>query len=96
MPSLLIKKSSPFIMLLPTVAIIIAYVIIVNHTGVMGYELAERKLQLGRLTEQVKELDIKTRELSALPRVKEISRTMGLNAGGPVEYLSPGSVVAVK
>ncbi|MCX6784999.1 MAG: hypothetical protein NTV81_03675 [Candidatus Komeilibacteria bacterium] len=92
----LLKKFSPLLLLFPTMAVILVYVFIVSHTGVMGYELSEKQLQLGRLKEQVKELDIKASELSALPRVQELSQQLGLSAHGPVEYLNPTPAVAVK
>lgn len=93
---LLSKKSLPLLLLLPAVSVIISYVLIVSRTGVMGYELTTEKLRLARLTDQVNELDIKSRELSALPRVQELSRQLGLTAVGSVEYLTPIAAVAVK
>jgi hypothetical protein len=94
--SSLSKKSLPLLLLLPAVSVIISYVLIVSRTGVMGYELTEEKMRLARLTEQVNELDIKSRELSALPRVQDLSQQLGLSTGGSVEYLTPVPAVAVK
>lgn len=75
-----------------------SYLIVVNRTNTMGYELAEMQLKIRNLKATYRDLQSQTTELQSLPRIKEISNSsLNMVMADNFNYILPGkSSVAVK
>jgi len=80
-----------------SLASVISYLVLVNRTNTMGFEIAEMQLRINGLKESHRDLQSKTTELQSLPRIKEISNVqLNMVAAESFDYVSsPKSAVAV-
>lgn len=81
-----------------TLVSILSYLIVVNRTNTMGYEIAEMQIKIKSLKEQYRDLQSQATELESLPRIKEISNsTLNMVVADNFDYILPvKSTVAVK
>ncbi|HAH04766.1 MAG: hypothetical protein UV78_C0033G0020 [Parcubacteria group bacterium GW2011_GWA2_43_17] len=52
---------------------LLSYLVLVNRTNTMGFEIAEMQLKISGLKENHRDLQSRATELQSLPRIKEIS-----------------------
>ena len=76
---------------------LLSYLVLVNRTNTMGFEIAEMQLRINSLKESHRDLQSKTTELQSLPRIKEISNAqLNMVAAESFDYISSQkSAVAV-
>jgi len=81
-----------------TLVSVLSYLVVINRTNTMGYEIAEMQLRIKSLKEQYRDLENQATELTSLPRIKEISSTaLNMVAVENFNYIFPAkSAVAVK
>ncbi len=77
---------------------LLSYLIVVNRTNTMGYEIAEMQMRIKGLKEQHRDLQSKTTELQSLPRIRDISNTaLNMVMADSFDYILPSkSSVALK
>ena len=77
---------------------LLSYLVLVNRTNTMGFEIAEMQMRIVELKENHRDLQSKTTELQSLPRIKEISNAqLNMVAAENFDYVSSlNSSVAVR
>ena len=77
---------------------LLSYLIVVNRTNTIGYELAEMQMRIKNLKEDYRDLQSQATELQSLPRIKEISNlSLNMVMADNFDYILPDkSSVAVK
>jgi len=63
----------PAVIFLLGLASLFSYLIVVNRTNTMGYEIAEMQLKVKQLEKEQRDLTALSTELQAMPRIQEIS-----------------------
>jgi len=72
-----------------SLASLLSYLVIVNRTNTMGFEIAEMQMRIIDLKESHRDLQSKTTELQSLPRIKEISNAeLNMVVAENFEYVS--------
>lgn len=67
---------------------LLGYLLVVNNTNTLGYEIAEMKLAIRQLDKDYGDLQNKAIELSAMQRIEQISnQELHMVNSGRVEYV---------
>ena len=53
-----------------------SYLVVVNRTNTMGYEIAEMELKVRNLKEQYRDLEGQATELQSMQRIKDVSNNV--------------------
>ncbi|MBU1036678.1 hypothetical protein KKF32_01405 [Patescibacteria group bacterium] len=77
---------------------LLSYLVIVNRTNTMGYEIAEMELRINNLKEQHRDLESKATELQSMQRIKSVSNSvLSMVEAENFDYILPEQTsVAVK
>ena len=59
-----------------SIASLLSYLVVVNRTNTMGYEIAEMELKIRNLKEQYRDLEGQATELQSMQRVKDVSNNV--------------------
>jgi cell division protein FtsL len=96
-PMLLFRNYKVIIISLSLISLL-SYLVVVNRTNTMGYEIAEMQLKIKNLREQYRDLESRSTELQSMQRIKEISNnSLSMVEADSFDYLTPKpTAVAVK
>ena len=77
---------------------LMSYLVVVNRTNTMGYEIAEMQLKIKNLKENYRDLESKSTELQSMQRIKQISNSnLNMVEASSFDYIMPGQTsVAIK
>jgi hypothetical protein len=95
---MILFKNFRFIIFTLSIASLLSYLVVVNRTNTMGYEIAEMQLKIKNLKENYRDLDSKSTELQSMQRIKQISNaSLNMVEVTSFDYLTPGQTsVAVR
>lgn len=67
---------------------VISYIVVVNYTNTMGYEIAEMQLKINQLDKDYRDLQNTATDLQSIDRIEEISnQKLNMVTAGKIDYV---------
>ena len=71
-----------------TAVSVMGYIVVVNYTNTMGYEIAEMQLKINQLDKDYRDLQNMATDLQSIDRIEEISnQKLNMVTAGKIDYV---------